>query len=230
MQQLEDHAIPDTDTTADTLVDIGIYDDIAPLLPLLQDPDSRGILHTAYELVSVHNSAQTIVTASDRATKVVLALKSYAHHDSTGIKVQTNLIDGIETALTLYHNQLKHGVEVIRQYNDLPTILAFPDDLNQVWTNLIQNALQAMNYKGTLTIATTLLSETLQVQITDTGSGIPLDLQAKIFEPFFTTKAMGEGSGLGLSIARRNVDKHGGAIAVESVPGKTTFMVSLPLQ
>jgi len=230
MQQLEDHAIPDADTTADTLVDIGIDDDIAPLLPLLQDPDNHGILHTAYELVSVHNSAQTIVTASDRATKVVLALKSYAHHDSTGVKVQTNLIDGIETALTLYHNQLKHGVEVIRQYNDLPTILAFPDDLNQVWTNLLQNALQAMNYKGTLTIATTVLAETLQVEITDTGSGIPLDLQAKIFEPFFTTKAMGEGSGLGLSIARRNIDKHGGAIAVESVPGKTTFTVSLPLQ
>ncbi|HEY9628301.1 MAG TPA: response regulator [Coleofasciculaceae cyanobacterium] len=228
-QQLEAASIANAATIADTLIDIGIYDNIPPLLPLLQQASSAAILHTAYELVSVRKSAQTIMTASDRATKVVLALKSYAHHDSTGTRVLTNVIEGIETALTLYHNQLKHGVEVIRQYAELPPLLCFPDDLNQVWTNLIHNALQAMNYKGTLTITAIQHNETVQVSITDTGNGIPLDLQAKIFEPFFTTKAMGEGSGLGLSIAKRNIEKQRGAIAVESEPGRTTFTVSLPL-
>ncbi|MBL1178365.1 response regulator [Pantanalinema sp. GBBB05] len=230
IQHLEDHDIADADTIADTLIDIGIYDNIDLLLPLLRDPNSRPILKMTYELVSVHKSAQMIITASDRATKVVQALKSYAHHDSTGTKVQANLIDGIETALMLYHNQLKHGVEVIRQYTDLPSILCFPDDLNQVWTNLIQNALQAMNYKGTLTILLTHVTDQVTISITDTGSGIAPEIQAKIFDPFFTTKAIGEGNGLGLSIAKRNIEKHHGTITVSSIPGQTTFVVSLPLQ
>lgn len=229
IQQLEALAIADADIVADTLIDTGIYDDLLSLLPLLQDPNSRTILNTAYELVSIQKSTQTIITASDRAAKVVLALKSYAHQDSTGTKVQASLIDGIETALTLYYNQLKHEVEVIRQYVELPLVPCFPDELNQVWTNLIQNALQAMSYKGTLTIATAQLSDRVQISITDTGSGIPEDIQAKIFEPFFTTKRMGEGSGLGLSIAQKIIEKHSGDISVDSIPGKTTFTVSLPL-
>jgi signal transduction histidine kinase len=229
IQQLEAHAIADADTIADTLIDINIYDNISLLLPLLQDPNSLDILNIAYEIVSVRKSTQTIITASDRATRVVQALKSYAHHDSTGVKVSANLIDGIETALTLYHNQLKHGVEVIRQYTELPSLLCFPDDLTQVWMNLIQNALHAMNYKGTLTIAIARLTDQVHVSITDTGNGIPSELQSKIFDPFFTTKPIGEGNGLGLSIAQRNIEKHHGTITVESVPGRTTFRVSLPL-
>lgn len=229
IQQLEALAIPNADTIADTLIDIGIYDNLQSLLPLLQDVNSSRILNTAYELVSIQKSAQTIMTASDRAAKVVLALKSYAHQDATGTKVRADLINGLETALTLYHNQLKHGVEVIRQYTELPLVPCFPDDLNQVWTNLIQNALQSMNYKGTLTIEAASLSDRVQISITDTGSGIPQEIQAKIFEPFFTTKPMGEGSGLGLSIAQKLIEKHSGSITVDSIPGKTTFSVCLPL-
>ncbi|HIK18906.1 MAG TPA: response regulator [Leptolyngbyaceae cyanobacterium M33_DOE_097] len=230
IQQLETFSIANADTIADTLVDLGVSDQIQPLLPLLQDPNSSTILTTAYELASIQRSAWAITTASDRAIRVVTALRSYAHHDSTGVKVQTNLIEGIETALTLYHNQLKHGIEVIRQYADLPLVLCFPDDLNQIWANLIQNALQAMNYKGTLTVSAIALVEQVQISITDTGSGIPPELQERIFEPFFTTKQIGEGSGLGLSIVKRNVEKHNGTVSVESQPGKTTFTVSLPLQ
>lgn len=229
IQQLEAVGIADADTIADTLIDIGIYDDIAPLLPLLQAENNRVILNTAYELVSIQKSTQTIITASDRATKVVLALKSYAHQDSIGTKINTNLVDSIETALTLYHNQIKHNVEVIRQYTELPPVPCFPDDLNQVWANLIQNALQAMSYKGILTISTAHLAERVQIGIADTGSGISQDIQSKIFEPFFTTKPMGEGSGLGLSIVQKMIEKHGGSITVESIPGKTQFIVSLPL-
>jgi two-component system NtrC family sensor kinase len=229
IQQLKAFGIIDADTIADTLIDIGIYDDIDSLLPLLQAEDNHVILNAAYELISIQKSTQTIITASDRASKVVLALKSYAHQDSTGKKIETNLIDSIETALTLYHNQIKHNVEVIRQYAELPPVPCFPDDLNQVWTNLIQNALQAMNYKGVLTISTTNFGDQVQIGITDTGSGIPQDIQSKIFEPFFTTKQMGEGSGLGLSIVQKVIEKHGGRIAIESIPGKTQFIVSLPL-
>ncbi len=229
IQQLKALGISDADTIADTLIDIGIYDDIDSLLPLLQAEDNHIILNVAYELISIQKSTQTIITASDRASKVVSALKSYAHQDSTGKKIEINLIDSIETALTLYYNQIKHNVEVIRQYTELPPVPCFPDDLNQVWTNLIQNALQAMNYKGVLTISTTHLGNKVEIGITDTGSGIPQDIQSKIFEPFFTTKQMGEGSGLGLSIVQKIIAKHGGTITVESIPGKTQFIVSLPL-
>jgi signal transduction histidine kinase len=152
IRELEKHSVEDAETIADTLVDMGIYQEIERFLGLLKDPDCPNILNTAYQLASLQKSTKTIATASDRAAKTVFALKSFARFDHSGEKVEANITEGIETVLTLYHNQLKHGVELIRQYDDLPLILCYPDDLNQVWTNLIHNALQAMDYKGTLTI------------------------------------------------------------------------------
>ena len=230
MQQLQDQGIAHADMIADTLVDMGIYNDLQSYVALFQDPACQSILNTAYQWSSLQKSTQTIAMASDRAAKVVLALKSYVHQDGSGKKVRASVIEGIETALTLYHNQLKHGVEVFRHYAVMPSILSFPDDLNQVWTNLIHNALQAMNYRGTLTIAVTEHNQQVQVSITDNGCGISPEIQSKIFEPFFTTKPTGEGSGLGLSIVQKIIEKHNGAIAVNSIPGETTFTVSLPLQ
>jgi len=156
-------------------------------------------------------------------------LKSYAHFDSKQEKVQANLHDGIETVLTLYQNQLKHGIEVVKNYGNLPKIVCYPDELNQVWTNLIHNALQAMDYKGMLTIETQQHEANIVLKFTDNGTGIPPEVITKIFQPFFTTKSAGEGSGLGLDIVRKIVEKHEGTIAVESVPGQTTFTVSLPI-
>jgi signal transduction histidine kinase len=104
------------------------------------------------------------------------------------------------------------------------------DELNQVWTNLIHNALQAMDYRGTLTIEVTAIDHQVTVSITDTGKGIPLDIMPKIFEPFFTTKPPGESSGLGLDIVKQILTKHSEKINVESSPGKTTFYVMLPIQ
>lgn len=229
MHMLDAWAIADSDTKADTLVDLGITTNLEAWLPLLRDPQSQNILQMAYQLASLQKSTQTIKTAVNRATKVVLALKSYARYDPSGNRVEANLLDGIETALTLYQNQLKHGVEVVRHYTELPLISCFPDDLNQVWTNLICNALQAMDYQGTLTIRVTPQADHVQISISDTGRGIPPEIQPKIFEPFFTTKAMGEGSGLGLSIVKKVIDKHRGAIAVESRPSQTTFTITLPI-
>ncbi len=231
ISELEKHAIEDRETKAMLLIGIGIYDyeNMTPFLPLLKERNSQQILEKAYQLASLRKSVQTIKMASDRTTKVVFALKNFARFDSSAKKVQANIIEGIETTLTLYHNQLKSGVLVNKNYEELPPILCYPDDLNQVWLNLIHNALQAMAYKGTLTITVLRQGDQIQVSITDSGKGIPPDIQAKIFEPFFTTKGAGEGSGLGLDIVRRIIDKHAGKIEVESRLGKTTFMVFLPL-
>jgi signal transduction histidine kinase len=132
--------------------------------------------------------------------------------------------------LTLYQNQLKQGVQVIRNYAKLPPVLCYPDELNQVWTNLIHNALQAMEYRGTLSIEVTAIDQQAKISLTDSGKGIPEEIQAKIFEPFFTTKPSGEGSGLGLDIVKKIIKKHDGQITVESQPGRTTFNVFLPIQ
>jgi adenylate cyclase len=228
--QLKAANIENATSIANTLVTIGLYEDIDKFLPLLKDADSPTILKTAYQLANVQTSTKTIVTAAERAGKIVFALKTYARYDRTGEKIKANIMDGIETILTLYQNQIKHGVDLIRNVEEsLPNISCYPDELNQVWTNLIHNALQAMENKGTLTIDARQNDGHIDVSITDTGSGIPPEVLPKIFQPFFTTKPAGEGSGLGLDIVRKIIEKHQGTIGVESVPGKTTFTVSLPI-
>ena len=230
IKQLTEQQIDNVEIIADTLVDMGIYqDNISDFLPLLQNSQSQTILNTAYKLVSLQKSAQAITIAVKRAGKVIFALKSFAHYDQSGKKIAAKIDDGIETVLTLYNNQLKHGVEIIKNYAELPFILCYPDELNQVWTNLIHNALQAMNEKGTLQIDLVKQTEQIIISITDSGTGIPADIQPKIFEPFFTTKPAGEGSGLGLDIVKKIIDKHEGKIEVKSKPGQTTFTIYLPI-
>ncbi|MFQ3584917.1 MAG: ATP-binding protein [Cyanobacteriota bacterium] len=120
-------------------------------------------------------------------------------------------------------------MEVIRDFQPLPEILCYPDELNQVWTNLIHNAIQAMEGKGQLQVRAYPQGSEAVVEIIDSGPGIPAELRERIFEPFFTTKPAGEGSGLGLDIVRRILDKHQGRIEVESQPGRTCFRILLPL-
>jgi two-component system NtrC family sensor kinase len=227
--QLQEQNIDNARTVADKLISIGIYENLETFLPLLKSPDSSAILDTVYQLAVVETSTASIITASDRAAKTIFALKNFARFDKSGNKVQANLTEGIETVLTLYQNQLKQGVEVVRNYAELPQIWCYPDELNQVWTNLIHNAIYAMNYNGTLTIVIQAQHNQAMVSITDTGKGIPDDIQPKIFEAFFTSKPAGEGSGLGLDIVKKIIDKHEGRIEVESQPGKTTFTVFLPI-
>jgi C4-dicarboxylate-specific signal transduction histidine kinase len=230
-RQLEAEGIESADSLACTLLDIGICHEIEPFLSLLKDHESHAILQTAYLFATVQKSTKNIATATDRAAKIVFALKSYARYDQSGVKVLANIINGIETVLTLYQYQIKHGVEIVRKYDpDLPLVLCYPDELNQVWTNLLHNALQAMGNKGVLTIDVKHRDTEVSVSITDTGKGIPPEIMPRIFEPFFTTKPPGEGSGLGLDIVHKIIEKHQGKLQVESVPGKTTFMVSLPLE
>jgi PAS domain S-box-containing protein len=229
-RQLESADFKDAETLADTLVDLGVCEDLDPFIPLLNDPNHTEIIDTAYQLASITKSTQTISSATDRAAKIVFALKSYSRQAPTGEKVQTNILDSLEMVLTIYQNQLKQGVEVIKNYDaNLPTIWGYPDELTQVWTNLIHNAIQAMDNKGKLEIEATQGENQIRVSITDSGAGIPAEIQNKIFQPFFTTKPAGEGSGLGLDIVRKIVEKHQSTIDFESIPGKTTFTVSLPI-
>ncbi|MEG3974883.1 response regulator [Microcoleus sp. herbarium8] len=229
IRDLTAESVQSPDEIADTLVDMEIYDNIEQLLPFFKLPDWEVVFNTAYQFASFKKSISLIQRATAKSGKVVFALKSYAHFDSKQEKVQANLHDGIDTVLTLYQNQLKYGIEVVKDYGNIPQIICYPDDLNQVWTNLIHNALQAMDYKGILTLETQQQEANIILKFTDNGKGIPPEVISKIFQPFFTTKSAGEGSGLGLDIVRKIVKKHEGTIDVESVPGQTTFTVSLPI-
>ena len=228
IRQLEGEDIDEADDIADTLVDMGIYE-ADDFLSLLQKVDRDRILEIAYKLSEIQRGTQIINTAADRASKVVFALKTYARYDSSETMVESNITEGIETVLTLYQNNLKHGVEVHRNFPKIPPVLCYVDQLNQVWTNLIHNALQAMDNQGTLTLEILQEGNNIKVGVTDSGAGIPTEVMPKIFAPFFTTKPPGEGSGLGLDIVKKIIDKHRGKIEVESVPGKTTFTVFLPV-
>ncbi len=223
--------VADADLATSRLLDIGVdsLENLEPFLPFLQNTHSKAILDLAYYLSSQKLGTKTIITAVKRASKVVFALKSYTHKDHTGQKLLTDIRKGIDIVLTLHQNLLKKGVEVTKQYQDVPELLCYPDELNQVWTNLIYNALQAMDYKGQLIVSITQEADYIVVAITDSGKGIPEEVKDKIFEPFFTTKASGEGSGLGLDIVQNIVHKHQGNISFTSKPGKTTFRITLPL-
>ncbi len=227
--QLETLEIDNADIIAERLVIMGIYDEIDAFIPLFKRLNSLHVLETAYNFSGLKRGVSTIKIATDRASKVVFALKNYARYDSSSQMTIANLTEGIETILTLYQNHIKQGIEVIRNYGELPLILCYPDELNQVWTNLIHNALQAMDYRGTLTIDVTNLDREAKICITDSGKGIPQEIQYKIFQPFFTTKPAGEGSGLGLDIVKKIIEKHNGSITFTSSPGQTTFTVSLPM-
>jgi len=229
-RKLEDLDLEDADTAADTLTDMGIYDNVGEFLPLLEYEESEAVLETAYNLSGLRRNSQTIGTATDRTSKIVYALKNYARSEASAEPVRAEITEGIETVLTLYHSQLKHGIEVIRNYEELPAVMCHPDELNQVWTNLVHNAIQAMGNRGTLTIDLRRENDRVAVTFTDSGKGIPDEIRERIFEPFFTTKPPGEGIGLGLDIARKIIEKHNGDIRVESEPGRTAFTVILPLK
>lgn len=207
-----------------------MQDGVESQVSLLQTPQGGDIVQTAYDIARLQTNSQNISNAIERASKIVFALKSYARYDNSGEKQSVQITDTIDTVLELYHNYLKKGVEVVRRYQTVPEISGYGDELVQVWTNLIHNAIQAMEGKGKLDIEVLRREGNILVEFTDSGMGIPVEIQDKIFEPFFTTKPAGEGSGLGLEIVKKIIDKHQGTIDLASVPGKTTFTVALPME
>lgn len=230
-QQLAAHGCHNPLIQAQRLVNIGVYDQIDQYQAIIQADNAEMVLNMAQQLANLQKSTHTIAIASERAAKIVFALKSFVHYDQEAILTPVNLIESIETVLTLYTNQLKQHVELVTIYPDnVPQVPAYADELKQVWVNLIHNALQAMDYRGRLEIRLAVLTNTLAVHVSDTGCGIPPEIQNRIFEPFFTTKPAGEGTGLGLDIVRGILERHRATIHFQSEPGATTFTVELPLK
>jgi signal transduction histidine kinase len=170
-----------------------------------------------------------VLQTTERISQIVHAVKSYTYLDQAPL-LEVDVHEGLENTLVILQHKLKKGVTVKREYSpDLPRIEAYASELNQVWTNIIDNAVDAMNGKGEIRIKTYEADHHVVVEIADSGPGIPEDIQSRIFEPFFTTKAPGHGTGLGLHISHDIIaNRHHGVLTVESKPGETKFKVVLP--
>ena len=172
-----------------------------------------------------------VLQTTERISQIVHAVKSYTYLDQAPL-LEVDIHEGLESTLVIMQHKLKGGVMVKREYSpNLPRIEAFASELNQVWTNIIDNAIDAMNGKGEIKIKTYEEDNRVIVEVTDNGPGIPEEIQSRILEPFFTTKAPGHGTGLGLHISHDIVaNRHHGQLLVESKPGETKFKVILPKQ
>jgi signal transduction histidine kinase len=192
--------------------------------------------HAALQWVAASLTAQSLAAelteSTGRMSALVAAVKSYAYMDR-GELVEADVHEGLETTLAVLNHKLKHAeIEIVRDYDrSLPPLTVFGGELNQVWTNLLDNAIQAVGERGTVTIRTALDGPCVRVDIADDGPGIAPEVRERIFDPFFTTKDVGQGTGLGLDTARRIVvERHRGSIDVDSRPGATVFHVWLPLE
>ena len=230
---LDDHGIADAWDLAPALVASGVnidwLDEVAETVPAELLPD--GIHWVAYAL----ETEQLMVEIEDSVTRIstlVGAAKQYSQMDRAA-HADIDVHDGLKSTLVMLGHKIKESgtITLVKDFDhSLPLIPAHPAELNQVWTNLIDNAIQAMPDGGTLTLRTALDGDYILVEIGDTGAGIPKHLQQKIFEPFFTTKPVGEGTGLGLDISYRVItQRHGGDLRVVSEPGDTRFQVRLPV-
>jgi len=225
---------PGGNEAAGLLAEVGTLGErIAPdLRALAGDKNIRPLVGYLRELAFLARTAGTIRTAIGAIRRIVGALKRYSRLDEAPLE-RVDVHAGIEDTLIILSHQLKYGedgVTVRRSFGALPPISAYVGELNQVWTNLIHNAIQAMDGRGEILIETRVENGDVEVAIQDSGPGIEPEVAARIFEPFFTTKAKGEGTGLGLSISARIVEKHGGKIRVDSRPGRTRFEVRLPIE
>jgi signal transduction histidine kinase len=231
IRQLKEAEIDSPRQKAEILVQLRAESVLADYLPLLRHPEVDFILSTAYYFAIIINNSINIDMAADRITKIVSALKALSPSDSLGKVCDGDVRESVETVLTLYQHQLKQGITLEQDYQATPLLPFFPEELNQVWSHLFHNALQAMNHQGTLTISIRPMNNEVVVSITDSGCGIPETLRERIFDAFFSTQPIGEGRGLGLYIARKIIDKHGGRILVKSEVGVgSMFSVYLPLK
>jgi signal transduction histidine kinase len=194
------------------------------------DPETaRAALVRIAASVEIASLLQEIESSTSRISDLVCAIKEYTHMDQAPVQ-NVDVVKSLETTLTILNHKLKQGVVVQRDYQKVPLLVnSFGSELNQVWTNIIDNAIDAMHGKGELRIRTYQEDSCVVVEISDNGPGIPSEVQPHIFEPFFTTKGVGEGTGLGLDTVQRIVRKHRGNIQVTSKPGDTRFQVWLPL-
>jgi signal transduction histidine kinase len=227
---MHDHDIADSWRLAPAFVEAGATISELDDLERTIGPDRLGdVLRWIEGDLSMHELLKTITQSTERISDLVAAVKSYSFMGETPIQ-RVDIHAGLENTLTILGHKLK-DIVVTRNYDrDLPAITVHGSKLNQVWTNLIDNAIDAMNTRGKLTITTRREGDQIMVIIADNGPGIPTDILSHVFEPFFTTKDVGEGTGLGLDIVRNIiVNEHQGDVQVTSRPGNTQFRISLPI-
>lgn len=231
VEWLSDHGVPNPWSLAPGLVDAGCCDvavlnQIGALFQGQTLTDAMTRLTASFTLSKL---VEEIENSTVRISELVRAIKDYSYMDQMA-RQEIDVHTGIDTTLVMLKHRLRNGIEVTREYDrSLPKICAYGSELNQVWTNLIDNAVDAMDGKGKLTIRTAAEPERALVEIRDNGPGIPPDIRDRIFEPFFTTKPVGKGTGIGLDAVYRIVQKHGGKVEVDSKPGDTRFQVRLPI-
>jgi signal transduction histidine kinase len=227
---LDAHGVADAWEVAPTFVSAGLdsawLEEFTAKIPATSHADALGWLEARLNLKSLLSQVEQ---STGRIAELVKAIRSYSYMDQSPMQ-EIDIHEGIESTLTMLGHKLKN-VTVVRAFDrSVPRIMAYGSELNQVWTNLIDNAIHAVNGTGKICIGTSLEDNQLVVEIVDNGSGIPAHVQPHLFEPFFTTKPVGTGTGLGLVISNRIVgDRHGGEIEFESKPGETRFRVRLPV-
>ncbi len=227
-EALEARQVPNASVIAAELVKAGITGGIEPYAELFKLPKTDAIFEMLSNATKIKMNMDNTDVAIAKMTRMVTGLKNYSHPASGNLE-PTNLKENLTTVLTVYHNKLKYGVEVSTHFDpSLELINAYPDELTQVWTNLIHNAVDAMEGKGTLDLQVNREPGFVKVEITDSGPGVPSEIAERIWQPFFTTKAKGQGTGLGLDIVRRIIERHHGTIGLASQPGRTTFTVRIP--
>ena len=234
---LDDHSVPETCSLSSALAEAGFTEDsLSTLAEQIPDPAAlaEGLAWLGSSLEAIE-MLRTVEQSADRISDLVTAIKAYSYMDQAP-QQEVNVQASLETTLTILSFKCKGGdhgggIQVSRDYaTDLPCITAYGSELNQVWTNLMDNAIDAMNGHGHLRVRTARENECILVEIGDDGPGIPPDVQKRIFEPFFTTKEVGKGTGLGLDTAYRIiVTRHHGDLRVVSEPGDTRFQVRLPI-
>jgi signal transduction histidine kinase len=194
------------------------------------DPETaRAALMRISASLEISGLLNEIENSTSRISDLVRAIKEYTFMDQAPVQ-NVDVVRSLATTLTILNHKLKHGVVVKRDYQRVPLLVnSFGSELNQVWTNIIDNAIDAMHGEGELRVRTYRDDDCVVVEIADNGSGMPPDVLPHIFEPFFTTKGVGEGTGLGLDTVQRIVKKHMGNIQVNSKAGETRFQVWLPL-
>ena len=230
---LEDRGVDDAWDLSPTLVgaglDVGWLDALGERLP---EEALGGVLGWLAAQVAGDELLREVEDGSARISGLVRAIKTYTHMDKAASK-EVDIHAGLDSTLIMLGHKLKKGdVEVVREYEEgLPRVCGHAGELNQVWTNLIDNAIDAVQGHGKIGVRTSREDGRVLVEVTDDGPGVPEDVQGRMFEPFYTTKDVGKGTGLGLDISRRVVvDDHKGDIRVESRPGETRFQVRLPIQ
>jgi signal transduction histidine kinase len=228
---LRSRNVPNDSRLASGLVDAGV--DLVALQEL--GSQFRGdvfspILSRIVFSIGAEKLTREVEASAGRISELVRAIKEYTYMDQAP-EQEVDIHHGLESTLTMLNFRLKHGVEVKREFDpSLPHVFAHGSELNQVWTNLIDNALDAMGGKGELRIRTARELDSILVEITDNGSGIPDQVKPHVFEPFFTTKGVGDGTGMGLDTVYRIVRAHRGDISFDSQPGRTSFQVRLPIR